>query len=827
MATWFITLLMGADVVAHAPVTPRIDCGGTDVVSCLPNPADVRMWFDAMAGNAAYGQGYHSPHHGQTATWYDQSGQGNNAMAATTENSCHLMAMADDHDLRNGNCKGPNSEGHPVVSCLADVPAAETQVLQVTGPVLTGTDLTIFLVAGSQTPAVSGTNPAPVDPDRGSIVRIGTNRWIGLDDADGTCIYTQSAAAVRTKKCWANPHRPSGTGWSAGSNVANIPEQGDPGHYETAPNAFTNLDLYVFTLPDTGDLTNAELYRPFPVKAFEGSDGVPHIGRESFITDILKMEGQTGEAFGVTVVDTSGAGAAPAWTDSDWLIGSGSTDEDDKGNHWIAEMIVYDEFISDVSTIEVVSDYLMNKWNLNDMDCTCNDHELTSHEGGLDCNFDQGCTNSGNPQCTQTGGQCCFQHTTKNCPPCGTCGNGLVERGESCDSGSSSAQFHIKAACDSQAPGSCGGCSATCQVEHCPGYGGAFWLFECAGGPNTVLAGGETTQYSRLMASLGLAADGSGCPDLPDGHPCEAWPACPATPFDFTSNGCVFIGNGETPPFLTWHIAANERLMKKQRAMSKQGELASKADVKGLGNGAFSNDPAAFSLLWATHGLITGDPHFTSFSGGTYEILGTPDHVYSLISTPELQYNAQFVAGGHNSTWIGAIGLVVNGHTVAWMAHNNTAFLDGKELQASSDKSTHPLGNGTYVAFTQAKHPAPARMILRIPGFTIRLTRKQVSKVAYVPHGAHMKRQGTEKNYHWGARPWYFDQHIMRMAADKGTTAHVHGLIGQTASFTKPVKSQTYHGRNRNRNGEGVIEGKVSDYEVSGLLKTDSKFTQM
>merc|ERR1711976_210029 len=46
-----------------------------------------------------------------------------------------------------------------------------------------------------------------------------------------------------------------------------------------------------------------------------------------------------------------------------------------------------------------------------------------------------------------------------------------------------------------------------------------------------------------------------------------------------------------------------------------------------------------------------------------------------------------------------------------------------------------------------------------------------------------------------------------------------HGLLGQTANFKGPV-------RPRNKNGLGVIEGTVKDYEVRSLFGLDFKFNR-
>jgi hypothetical protein len=63
----------------------------------------------------------------------------------------------------------------------------------------------------------------------------------------------------------------------------------------------------------------------------------------------------------------------------------------------------------------------------------------------------------------------------------------------------------------------------------------------------------------------------------------------------------------------------------------------------------------------------------------------------------------------------------------------------------------------------------------------------------------------------------HFDHAVDILRAEVGPQPH--GLLGQTASFTKPVKAVDHQ-------GTGVIEGKLEDYEVNNVHSVHSKFNR-
>jgi len=86
-------------------------------------------------------------------------------------------------------------------------------------------------------------------------------------------------------------------------------------------------------------------------------------------------------------------------------------------------------------------------------------------------------------------------------------------------------------------------------------------------------------------------------------------------------------------------------------------------------------------------------------------------------------------------------------------------------------------------------------MILRAPGFRIALKRVMHTHRQRLPH---------------------FD-HAVDILREE--VLHPHGLLGQTASFTKPVKAVDHQ-------GTGVIAGKLEDYEVNNVHSVHCLYNQ-
>jgi hypothetical protein len=236
----------------------------------------------------------------------------------------------------------------------------------------------------------------------------------------------------------------------------------------------------------------------------------------------------------------------------------------------------------------------------------------------------------------------------------------------------------------------------------------------------------------------------------------------------------------------------------------------------------FTGGAKCFINTWAQ---ISGDPHFTSFSGGNYEVMGKPGHFYNIVSDKHLQINAQFVGGRGSTTWIGAFSVQYNGHSVTYDVENQELMFDNEKNDVSSvgNQVWHlSADKKSYISKTRKSPDATARIHVKVPGYFFVFTRKHEVRPLYKRYFAMKGDQYKGKKVH------YMDIHSEKVDTD-GAEAFVfpHGLLGQTARFNKPVKAFG-DGKytSRQRNGEGVIEGTYEDYEVPDLLSNEFKFNQ-
>jgi hypothetical protein len=195
------------------------------------------------------------------------------------------------------------------------------------------------------------------------------------------------------------------------------------------------------------------------------------------------------------------------------------------------------------------------------------------------------------------------------------------------------------------------------------------------------------------------------------------------------------------------------------------------------------------------HAILFGDPHFTSFSGGNYDINGRVNFFYNIITDANFHWNAKFVSRnprGHGSmhTYIGESAFLIHGTRIFCDPVKWAMFVDGRRVPMS-DERQYLHGGVHYVKFTETI------MYIRAPGFFIAL--KHVLK----DHGKELA---------------HFD-HVVDLTDEPNGRVRPHGLLGQTATFTKPVVA-------KGKQGEGVIAGVVADYEVSTLWSLDCKYSR-
>eukprot|EP01004_Peranema_trichophorum_P004613 NODE_3524_length_1335_cov_16.510726_g3080_i0.p1 GENE.NODE_3524_length_1335_cov_16.510726_g3080_i0~~NODE_3524_length_1335_cov_16.510726_g3080_i0.p1 ORF type:complete len:369 (-),score=46.00 NODE_3524_length_1335_cov_16.510726_g3080_i0:228-1175(-) len=196
---------------------------------------------------------------------------------------------------------------------------------------------------------------------------------------------------------------------------------------------------------------------------------------------------------------------------------------------------------------------------------------------------------------------------------------------------------------------------------------------------------------------------------------------------------------------------------------------------------------------------VLGDPHFSSFSGGQFEVLGEHGKIYNIISTQDFQWNVEFInrRNSRKGTYIGSCGFIVFNSTVI-IHQNGGCYVNGKALVTFHKMffdSNHKYWIISYGRHSYALHlPCYYLYIIR----TVKNTNVQLTT---------QHRRLTIKRYHLNI--------IIRRHQHNCVT---HGILGQTSHFHYPVTSAGL-------NGEGVVQGQLCDYIVKSLLSYDSPFS--
>lgn len=193
---------------------------------------------------------------------------------------------------------------------------------------------------------------------------------------------------------------------------------------------------------------------------------------------------------------------------------------------------------------------------------------------------------------------------------------------------------------------------------------------------------------------------------------------------------------------------------------------------------------------------VWGDPHFVSFDGKNYDVQGTANDIYNIISDKKLQFNAKFVPFANpGTTVIGDVGLKIgdpqNAARVQFSA-SGPATVNGEALQPGSQK-TFRTGirnqQGQEVHGYARLSPDGNVLTVNTGEYTITFTKKTSDGVAHLDKEVRVN-QGT------GA---------------KADGVLPHGLLGQTVDHS-------YANRNAvegAKQGEGMIEGDVTKYRVN------------
>jgi hypothetical protein len=186
-------------------------------------------------------------------------------------------------------------------------------------------------------------------------------------------------------------------------------------------------------------------------------------------------------------------------------------------------------------------------------------------------------------------------------------------------------------------------------------------------------------------------------------------------------------------------------------------------------------------------GSYWGDPHLVGFDGEKYDVMGQSGKTYNMISDKNLQYNTEFAdfGTGNGATVIGAAGIQVGNNKVALDAKTKSATVDGIAMtvgqKVTLDKAGSATWDGSSLAVTSSE-------------YSINLTVKKDPN-------------GTD----------YLDSAVKITGNPFGDNVKPHGLLGQTADGVAGAKDT---GIDQGKQGGTVIDGTVSDYEVSGLFDT-------
>eukprot|EP01004_Peranema_trichophorum_P003636 NODE_2612_length_1536_cov_32.002123_g2252_i0.p1 GENE.NODE_2612_length_1536_cov_32.002123_g2252_i0~~NODE_2612_length_1536_cov_32.002123_g2252_i0.p1 ORF type:complete len:476 (-),score=56.56 NODE_2612_length_1536_cov_32.002123_g2252_i0:108-1349(-) len=213
-------------------------------------------------------------------------------------------------------------------------------------------------------------------------------------------------------------------------------------------------------------------------------------------------------------------------------------------------------------------------------------------------------------------------------------------------------------------------------------------------------------------------------------------------------------------------------------------------------------------------GYVLGDPHFKSASGGTFSITGTPEFIYDILTEHRFQWNCQFISrrGEKKSgTNLGKCGFIVNGHKIL-MDPSSKSFIHNNISIIIKDNHKLSLDSNSWIRYV------PWKMITVYLYSCYQITLFRTAKVS-ITRITNPNRNRFSKNpnpdYIFSRKyRWHFDVTI-RLISNKCVS---HGLFGQTTNFYTKVASLGL-------NGEGVIQGKLSDYVVSSLLRTDDVFS--
>ena len=248
-------------------------------------------------------------------------------------------------------------------------------------------------------------------------------------------------------------------------------------------------------------------------------------------------------------------------------------------------------------------------------------------------------------------------------------------------------------------------------------------------------------------------------------------------------------------------------------------------------------------------GSVSGDPHFVGAHGTHYDFNGLPGKDYCLFTDSSVHMNMHMIGYSVNEsqpdsdggnlktvrTWIGKLGVMWkvggNNHSLVLSAREGpqvergSGFLAGAELNrvalpALKEGETHALTGGGYLTFHHIgtwghrKDPMDVYFIT-LPGLiTIRLSLRV-----------------EERRWRTHSNAW---THLDVSLSQVHPSGKVHGVLGQTFRKDRNSRSMDFKALTSllrrpvaadGSSGAGFLDGSMADYETSGVLAPDCRFS--
>ena len=248
-------------------------------------------------------------------------------------------------------------------------------------------------------------------------------------------------------------------------------------------------------------------------------------------------------------------------------------------------------------------------------------------------------------------------------------------------------------------------------------------------------------------------------------------------------------------------------------------------------------------------GSVSGDPHFVGAHGTRYDFNGLPGKDYCLFTDSSVHMNMHMIGYSVNEgkpagdssnvktvrTWIGKLSIMwkVRGknHSLVLSAREGpqvergSGFLAGAELDrvalpALKEGETHALIGGVNLTFhhigTWGHHKSPVDVyFITLPGLlTVRLALRV-----------------EDRRWRTRSDAW---THLDVSLHQVHPSGKVHGVLGQTFRKDRGIRSMDFKALTSllrrpvaadGSSGAGFLDGGMADYETSGVLAADCRFS--